>query len=359
MLALVRDRYGSRLARRRARRGADRGGRARAGRARPARGAARQLERTGPALRGVPGGAVSADGLVFTPVRRLGELVRERRLSPGDAGRDVPRAARAPRPPLQRGGDGHAGARARAGPPGRGRDRGRPLPRPAARHPVRGQGSARDLRRHPHHLGRGAVQGPACSTSTPPWSASSRRRARCSAPSSRWSSWPAAWAIASRTPRFTGPGVNPWSRDAWSGGSSSGSGSAVAAGLVPVRDRLGDVGLHPLARGQLRRRRAAADLRPRQPARGDGALLDARQAGARSPSPRTTAASCSRPSRAATRRIRPRVRPAVPPRARRRGRPALPLRRARGRHRRLRARGARELRGLARRCCVGSARWRR
>ena len=32
---------------------------------------------------------------------------------------------------------------------------------------------------------------------------------------------------------FTGPGVNPWSPDAWSGGSSSGSGSAVAAGLVP------------------------------------------------------------------------------------------------------------------------------
>jgi aspartyl-tRNA(Asn)/glutamyl-tRNA(Gln) amidotransferase subunit A len=32
---------------------------------------------------------------------------------------------------------------------------------------------------------------------------------------------------------FTGPGVNPWNTDAWSGGSSSGSGSAVAAGLVP------------------------------------------------------------------------------------------------------------------------------
>lgn len=30
----------------------------------------------------------------------------------------------------------------------------------------------------------------------------------------------------------TGPGLNPWSRDRWSGGSSSGSGSAVAAGLV-------------------------------------------------------------------------------------------------------------------------------
>src|SRR6266540_5549055 len=32
---------------------------------------------------------------------------------------------------------------------------------------------------------------------------------------------------------FTGPGINPWNPGAWSGGSSSGSGSAVAAGLVP------------------------------------------------------------------------------------------------------------------------------
>lgn len=32
---------------------------------------------------------------------------------------------------------------------------------------------------------------------------------------------------------FTGPGLNPWDRKAWSGGSSSGPGSAVAAGVVP------------------------------------------------------------------------------------------------------------------------------
>ena len=32
---------------------------------------------------------------------------------------------------------------------------------------------------------------------------------------------------------FTGPGISPWSPEAWSGGSSSGSGSAVGAGLVP------------------------------------------------------------------------------------------------------------------------------
>lgn len=33
---------------------------------------------------------------------------------------------------------------------------------------------------------------------------------------------------------FTGPGLNPWGPDRWSGGSSSGSGSAVGAGLVPM-----------------------------------------------------------------------------------------------------------------------------
>ena len=32
---------------------------------------------------------------------------------------------------------------------------------------------------------------------------------------------------------FTGPGLNPWNAEAWSGGSSTGPGAALAAGLVP------------------------------------------------------------------------------------------------------------------------------
>jgi Asp-tRNA(Asn)/Glu-tRNA(Gln) amidotransferase A subunit family amidase len=32
---------------------------------------------------------------------------------------------------------------------------------------------------------------------------------------------------------FTGPGLNPWNREAWSGGSSSGPGSAIGAGIAP------------------------------------------------------------------------------------------------------------------------------
>ena len=72
---------------------------------------------------------------------------------------------------------------------------------------------------------------------------------------------------------ITGPALNPWNRERWAGGSSSGSGAAVAAGLVPFA--LGsDLGLHPHSRRLLRRHRPASYLRLRQPLRRHGALLD-------------------------------------------------------------------------------------
>ena len=146
---------------------------------------------------------------------------------------------------------------------------------------------------------------------------------------------------------FTGPGRTPWNPAHWSGGSSSGSAAAVAAGLVRLRDGQRDVGLDPHPRGLLRGDRAAADLRPRLPPRGDGPLLDARQA---------------RPPRAQRRRLRPRAlrdrrpRPAgpddrrelpVPGEAREAGPPgpALPGRGPPPRHRRGRPRRRGALRG--------------
>ncbi len=73
-----------------------------------------------------------------------------------------------------------------------------------------------------------------------------------------------------------GPGLNPWNKEHWSGGSSSGSGSAVAAGLVTFRYRLGNIRFYPDAFGVLRRYRTAPDIRLSEPLWSDGAFLDAR-----------------------------------------------------------------------------------
>ena len=43
---------------------------------------------------------------------------------------------------------------------------------------------------------------------------------------------------------FTGPCRNPWNVDHWSGGSSTGPAAAIAAGLVAVRHRFGNIGEH-------------------------------------------------------------------------------------------------------------------
>ena len=72
-----------------------------------------------------------------------------------------------------------------------------------------------------------------CSRATRPSCGGCGRPARCCAPSSRWSSWPAGWDTTRRSPASPGPGRSPWDPARWSGGSSSGSGAAVGAGLVP------------------------------------------------------------------------------------------------------------------------------
>ena len=77
---------------------------------------------------------------------------------------------------------------------------------------------------------------------------------------------------------YTGPGRSPWNAAYWSGGSSSGSGAATAAGLVRLRHRLRDQRVDPDPGHVLRAVRAAAHLRPGVAPRRDGAVLDPRQA---------------------------------------------------------------------------------
>ena len=92
---------------------------------------------------------------------------------------------------------------------------------------------------------------------------------------------------------FTGPGRTPWNPDYWSGGSSSGSGAATAAGLVAFAIGSETSGSILTPATFCGAERAAAHLRPRPPPRGDGPLLDARQA---------------RPHVPQRRRLRPRAR---------------------------------------------------
>ena len=58
---------------------------------------------------------------------------------------------------------------------------------------------------------------------------------------------------------------NPWNREHFTGGSSSGSGAAVAAGLTPGLPRLRHRRLHPQPRRAVRAGRPEADLRTGQP----------------------------------------------------------------------------------------------
>jgi aspartyl-tRNA(Asn)/glutamyl-tRNA(Gln) amidotransferase subunit A len=70
------------------------------------------------------------------------------------------------------------------------------------------------------------------------------------------------------------PARNPWDTTRFTGGSSSGSGAAVAAGILPLA--MGTDTVDPAAGGVLRRGRAEADLWPAQPARGGAAGLQPR-----------------------------------------------------------------------------------
>jgi aspartyl-tRNA(Asn)/glutamyl-tRNA(Gln) amidotransferase subunit A len=175
---------------------------------------------------------VSADGLVFTPVRRLAELVRERRLSPVTLAETFLER-------LERLGSRYNAVVTVT------RERALEQARRAE-----GEIAAGRYRGPLHGIPYGAKDLLATSGGIPTtWGAALfkdrvlgfdatavRKLEEAGAVlCAKLAMVELAGGMGYRQPNasFTGPGVNPWSRDAWSGGSSSGSGSAVSAGLVP------------------------------------------------------------------------------------------------------------------------------
>ena len=174
-----------------------------------------------------------SESSVFLPVRQLAELRPRAHGLAGRARGDLPRAARDARPALQRRRDGDARARdgARRGGPS-----GRSPPAAIAGRSTAFPYGAKDLL---------ATSGGIPTT----WGAAPFREQRFDYDATVIRKLEEAGAVLCaklamvelaggmgyRQPNasFTGPGINPWNADAWSGGSSSGSGSAVAAGLVP------------------------------------------------------------------------------------------------------------------------------
>ena len=186
---------------------------------------------------------------------------------------------------------------------------------------------------------------PAATRATPRWSAGCGEPARCSAPSWRWSSSRAAWATDRPFASFAGPGPHAVGPARWSGGSSSGPGAAVAAGLVPFAIGSETWGSIQYPGRVLRRHRPAPDLRPGEPARRDGAEPDdgqARPDGADGGGLRARARRGRGLRSGGSRRPRP------PVRAARASRAPVPHRHPAGHARPDAAGGAPELRGLAR-----------
>ena len=286
------------------------------------------------------------ESVFFLPVSELAARIRAKRLKPTDLvagcldrlerlGPKYNAVATLMREPAM---DEARRGRTRAG--------ARPGPRAAPRHPLWREGPARHEGRA-HHLGRRAVPGPGL-----------RLRRDRGAQAARGGRGAGRQA---RDGRAGGRhGLQPRERLVHRAGPHAVEHEVLERRLLErprrrrgggpgaLRHRLGDLGLDPHARGLLRRDGPAADLRARQPARRDGAVLDARQARTAGAHRRRLRARArghggARPAR--RERARARLRPRAARAARRCAEAAAG--RAEGRDREGAAGGARELRGGA------------
>ena len=269
------------------------------------------------------------------------------------AGEALPRPAGAAGTDLQRGGDGAAGAalaEARRARRGAGGGEG---PRAAARHSRTAPRtcSPPKARRRPGAPSRTATR---CSRATPRWSAGFGDAGAVLCAKLAMVELAGGMGYNQAFASFTGPGRTPWDPARWSGGSSSGSGAAVGAGLVPFAIGSETWGSIQYPGRLLRRDRPASHLRPGEPPRRHGAELDdgqARSAGADGGGLRAGA----RRRRRARSRGSVRPGPSGSPTAAARGHAALPARHPARHAGQDPAGGAPQLRGRRSRCCGSSA----
>ena len=168
----------------------------------------------------------------------------------------------------------HRRSGAQRGTPGRHGDEGRPAPRTDARHPGRAEGHLRD---RGHDDDR-----PFASRKdyVPAIDAETVRRLKDAGAVILGKLGTHEFANGAMTPDQPFPAVrNPWNTDYQPGGSSSGSGAAVAAAALHGRDGLRHRRLDPQSGGLLRHRRHQADLRAGQPLRHLPAHLQLRHRG--------------------------------------------------------------------------------
>ncbi len=231
--------------------------------------------------------------LVFAGPGRAGQARARARSQAAGAGRVVPAPDRVDRPRAEcipR----HAG-RTGAG-------RSRRTHRRAARAPARGRPD-RDQGRYAHRRPSAsrAVPAPTGRPRAPTASWSRRLRAAGAIPIGI-TNVPELMIFPWTASAANGVTRNPWNLERTPGGSSGGSAAAVAAGMVPLRHRLGRRRLHPHPRRLLRAGRDEADSRPRLLAAGARGLAGVEHVRcARAHGRRQRAAARRHPRRAARR----------------------------------------------------------
>ena len=163
----------------------------------------------------------------------------------------------------------HAGGGPRGCAGGGSRDRARQLSRSPARHSLRREG-------HLRHRRRPDVRPFAHSASIACRCKDATAVAKLRAAGAVLTGKLATHEFAHGGPSFDlpwPPARNPWNTAHFTGGSSSGSGAAIAAGLVPASLGSRYRRLDPRPRRPVRHRRPQADLRSRQPRRRAAQLL--------------------------------------------------------------------------------------